>query len=111
MLNLQFLFMTHENISAILIITYLVFFNQASAEETEHACQEGSSFLQNKLNTARKHEISDRYAITDDLFAQADNGKYNTEATGYKPKLSGAGGYYGDKDWRPSLPYTCGLSE
>jgi|GEM_PF-773595 len=67
------------------------------AEETN---QTGSTFLQDRLNNAREYEISDSAAITDDLFAQAHSGEYNTEAGEYKPKLSGGGGYYGDKDWQ-----------
>lgn len=69
----------------------------ALAEETG---QTGNTFLQDKLNTAREYELPGSYAFSDDLIAQADEAEFNEEPRETKPYLSGAGGYYGDKDWQ-----------
>ena len=79
------------------LITALLFpFIIASADEPEEKIQTGSTFLQNKIITARQYELAQSYSLT-----HQDNTKLvESEAEELEPKLSGAGGYYGDKDWQ-----------
>jgi len=69
----------------------------APAEETNQA---RSTFLQDKLNTSRKYGLSDNFINTDRLFAQADEEDYSSQTSEIRPHLSGAGGYYGNRDWQ-----------
>jgi hypothetical protein len=86
------------------LLAMLIFFLSALANPisvlAEETSQAGSTFLQDKLNQAREYGISGSYKLTDELIAQADSGEYYDEAQELKSKLSGAGGYYGDKDWQ-----------
>ncbi len=81
------------------IFFILALINPLSALTAETK-QTGSTFLQDKLNTAREYELSGNYTNTDRLFAQADKEEDNSQSKEVKPYLSGAGGYYGDKDWQ-----------
>jgi hypothetical protein len=86
------------------LLSILIFFLSALANPisvlTEETSQANSTFLQGKLNTAREYGTSGSYKLTESLIAQANSGEYYEEAQELKPKLSGAGGYYGDKDWQ-----------
>lgn len=81
----------------IFLILALVSPQLVLCEETN---QIWSTFLQDKLNTAREYELSHKYSSTDKLFAQPVQGNYDSQTSEIKPHLSGAGGYYGDKDWQ-----------
>ena len=84
--------------SLTLIITLLALMNYAYANDAEDAAQTGNTYLKDKLNYAWENKITKKYKISDDSVTQAIELDYDSQTSDIKPHLSGAGGYYGDKD-------------
>ena len=86
-----------KTVLLLIFVTSLAIPQVAESEETRVT---ETGFLQDKLNTARGYQLTDSYSSNDLLFAQATKEEPDSARTEIKPYLSGAGGYYGNKDWQ-----------
>jgi len=54
--------------------------------------------------------LTERYSLVGDTLAQADSSDVYAQADEIAPRQTGAGGYYGDKDWQAFIAVYLWLS-